>query len=227
MIEGDAARACTERRGPFEIVNTGYPRRRPRNVQAIAARSLDGRRRPTARPARVALGAVDLRLAAPMLATPWQAVVQGGHRDTGGLARREPARRPAARFSRGHGCATGPLPARIVVDARRIAAADTADPVGRCAGLPPGSARAIAAGPPTFGGPLQALLRRRGDSSDRAELFVAMAQRLGIPARQVVGLLSDGGRAPVPCLGGGLARRLGAGGPDARPGAATPGTSDF
>jgi transglutaminase-like putative cysteine protease len=54
-------------------------------------------------------------------------------------------------------------------------------------------AGSIQAGQPNVGSPLQTLLRRRGDSSDRAELFVAMAQSLGIPARQVVGLLSTGG----------------------------------
>lgn len=181
----------TERRGPYEIVNSGYLRRRPRNVQA-APLEVSTAEPAAPEPGGVTLGAVDLRLAAPRLVTPWQEVAQGGLASRAGTPALRRATPPfpdsvAARL------AAGPLPARIVVDARRIAGTDTAGPADQVRRLAAWVAGSIQAGQPNVGGPLQTLLRRRGDSSDRAELFVAMAQSLGIPARQVVGLLSTGG----------------------------------
>jgi transglutaminase-like putative cysteine protease len=166
-------------------------RRRPRNVQA-APLEVSTAQPSAAAAARVTLGAVDLRRAAPGLVTPWQEVVQGGLSSRANAPASGQASAPfpdsvAARL------AVGPLPARIVADARHIAGSDTAGPADQVRRLAVWVGASIQAGQPNLGGPLQTLLKRRGDSSDRAELFVAMAQSLGIPARQVVGLLSNGG----------------------------------
>lgn len=181
----------TERRGPYEIVNAGYARRRPRNVQAVPL-EVSAPEQAARAAGRVTLGAVDLQLAAPSLVTPWQAVVQGGlvSRVGSPAAARAAAPLPDSVTAR---LAAGPLPARIVVDARRIAGSDTAGPAEQVRRLAAWVARSVQPGQPNVGVPLQTLLKRRGDSSDRAELFVAMAQSLGIPARRVVGLLAGGG----------------------------------
>ncbi|HOX20894.1 MAG TPA: transglutaminase-like domain-containing protein [Gemmatimonadales bacterium] len=191
VIEKETPLGLAERRGPYEVVNSGYPRRRPRNVQA-APLEVSTAEPAAAAPGRMTLGAVDLRLAAPRLVTPWQDVVQGGLASRAGspAVNRASTPRPDSVAAR---LPTGPLPARIVVDTRRIAGSDTAGPADQVRRLAVWVAASIQAGQPNLGGPLQTLLKRRGDSSDRSELFVAMAQSLGIPARQVVGLLSTGG----------------------------------
>jgi Transglutaminase-like superfamily len=191
VIMRETPLGLTERRGPYEIVNSGYVRRRPRNVQA-APLEVSTPEPAASAPGGVTLGPVDLRRAAPGLVTPWQEVVQGGLSSRTGTFTPGQASAPfpdsvAARL------AAVPLPARIVVDTRRIAGPDTAGPADQVRRLAAWVAGSIQAGQPNVGSPLQTLLRRRGDSSDRAELFVAMAQSLGIPARQVVGLLSNGG----------------------------------
>lgn len=191
VIVRETPLGVTERRGPYEIVNSGYVRRRPRNVQA-APLEVSTPEPADEAPSRVALGDVDLRLAAPSLASPWQAVVPGGLASRAGAPTMDRVSAPfpdsvAARL------AAGPLPARIVVDTRRIAGSDTSGAVDQLGRLAAWVAGSVSPGQPNVGGPLQTLLRRRGDSSDRAELFVAMAQSLGIPARQVSGLLTTGG----------------------------------
>jgi transglutaminase-like putative cysteine protease len=138
------------------------------------------------------LGPVDLQEATTMLATRWQGV-------EGGMLVTHPAR--------GVTRANGPLPdsvaavyrgtsssARVTLDAGRIAGADSAAPVRAVGKLAAWVGTTIVAGPPAFGDPEAVLLRRRGDSSDRAALFVAMARSLGIAARPVAGLLATGGR---------------------------------
>ncbi len=192
VIERTTPLGLTFRRGPFEMVNTGYVRRRPRNVQAIPlevavpSETVPG-------PARVRLGPVDLRDAAPMLATPWQTVVPGGIETRSATG---PRPRPGAPVPDSIPASDRAMPTsgRVAVEARRIAAADTSDPVKAVTRLSAWISAAIVPGSPAFGGAQQALLRRRGDSSDRAELLVEMARALGIPARPVAGLLTGGGR---------------------------------
>lgn len=192
VIEQTTPLGLTFQRGPFEIVNTGYLRRRPRNIQAVPI-EVAVPTEPTPGPVRVLLGAVDLRDAAPMLATPWQAVVPGGIQ-----TRPAPSVRPRAGAAVPDSVTASdrdmPVSGRVALEARRIAAADTSDPVKAVSRLSAWISSAIAPGSPAFGGAQQALLRRRGDSSDRAELLVQMTRALGIPARPVAGLLTDGGR---------------------------------
>ncbi|HQR17428.1 MAG TPA: transglutaminase-like domain-containing protein [Gemmatimonadales bacterium] len=192
VVERTTPLGLTLERGPFEIVNTGYVRRRPRNVQAIplevavASEAAPGS-------TRVLLGGVDLRDAAPMLTTPWQAVVPGGIATRSARATQARAGTPVPDSIPASDRAM-PASGRVAVEARRIAAADTNDPVTAVRRLSTWISAAIVPGSPAFGGAQQALLRRRGDSSDRAELLVQMARALGIPARPVAGLLTDGGR---------------------------------
>lgn len=192
VIERTTPLGLTFQRGPFEIANTGYVRRRPRNVQAIPL-EVAMPAEATPRSARVQLGTVDLRDAAPMLATPWQTVVPGGIE-----TRVAPAIRPRTGAPVPDSVPASdramPTSGRVALEARRIAAADTSDPVKAVSRLSTWISAAIVPGSPAFGGAQQALLRRRGDSSDRAELLVEMARALGIPARPVAGLLTDGGR---------------------------------
>jgi len=177
---------------PFEIVNSGYLRRRPRNMQAAPLEVSAPVTSPEP-PSRITLGPVDLRTAAPMLTTPWQVVVQGGLETRIG-----PSPLPRAADPLPDSIAATdrqvPASARIIAEARRIAGADTAIPSRAVSRLAAWISAAIVPGPPAFGGVEQTLLRRRGDSSDRSELLVEMARALGIPARPVAGLLSSGGR---------------------------------
>jgi len=192
VIERVTPLGLTLRRAPFEIVNSGYARRRPRNIQAaplevpvpVAAVGAAG---------RITLGPVDLRSAAPMLTTPWQVVVRGGLETRIGPA---PLLQPADSLPDTVPVADRrqPASARIMVEARRIVGADTATPLQSVRRLATWINATVVPGPPTFGGAEQTLLRRRGDSSDRAELLVQLARALGIPARPVAGLLAGGGR---------------------------------
>lgn len=182
----------TQRRTPFEIVNSGYARRRPRNVQA-APLEVPAPVTDSPPPQRLSLGPVDLRGATPSLTTAWQRVVQGAL---------EPLRGPRIGT-----LPAGPIPDSVqsaylapttspflAAEARRIAGPDAGDPVQAVRRLARWIGSAIAAGPPEMTGVDLALRRRRGDSSDRAALLVEMARTLGIPARPVAGLLSSGGR---------------------------------
>ena len=192
VIARETPLGLTERRGPFEIVNSGYVRRRPRNVQAAPLEVSTPGAVP-GEPGLVVLGPVSLRLAAPGLTTPWQVVVQGGIQSRVGppVMQRAPRPLPDSVAAILGDAATS---ARIVVDARRIAGTDSAGESEVVRRLAAWIASSVSAAPPTVGGALQVLLSRRGDSANRAELFVAMARSLGIPARRVVGLLSTGGR---------------------------------
>jgi hypothetical protein len=191
LIERVTPLGLTVMRSPFEIVNSRYVRRRPRNVQAaplevpIPVPVPDG-------PGRVLLGRVELRAATPMLTTPWQGVTQGGVESRPGPAvlLRAPAPPPDSVPA-----ADRQLPAseRIKSEARRIAGAETT-PSRAVSRLATWIASAVTPGSPDFSGVEQTLLHRRGDSSDRAQLLVEMARTLGIPARPVAGLLSSGGR---------------------------------
>lgn len=191
VIARETPLGLSEHRGPYEIVNSGYVRRRPRNVQAppleipAVGSGAEG-------PSRLTLGPVDLQGAAPMLATRWQTVERG-------MLVSHPGGTVAA-FSR-------PLPdsvdaaygetsssTRVRLDARRIVGADTVAPARGASKLAAWIGATIVPGLPSYGDPETVLLRRRGDSSDRATLFVAMAQSLGLAARPVAGLLSTGGR---------------------------------
>jgi transglutaminase-like putative cysteine protease len=192
IIERATPLGLTYERQPFEIVNSGYARRRPRNIQA-APLEVSAPATAPERPGRLFLGPVDLRAAAPMLTTPWQVVAQGGLDTRIGAVRQRQATAP---FPDSIPASDRRYPAsgRIVVEARRIAGADTASHAKAVQQLATWISAAIVPGPPAFGGVQQALLRRRGDSSDRAELLVEMARALGIPARPVAGLLFGGGR---------------------------------
>jgi len=181
----------SEHRGPYEIVNSGYVRRRPRNVQAppleIPTPEADA-----SGPTRLTLGPVDLRSAAPVLDTRWQAVERGmlvSHPESTIAPARGPVPDSVAAAYRG-----APSSIRVRLDAARIAGADSAAPGPAVRKLAAWVASTIVAGPPSSGDPETVLLRRRGDSSDRAALFVAMARSLGIPGRPVAGLLTTGGR---------------------------------
>jgi transglutaminase-like putative cysteine protease len=192
VIDRTTPLGLRHRRGPFEIVNSRYVRRRPRNVQAAPLEVAV----PVTTPEGVngvALGVGDLRAVASALATPWQAVVQDaietrrGPVPPLGAAPPIPDSIPAADRE-------PPVSDRIRLDARRIAGADTAAPARAVGHLTAWIASAVVPGSPDFGGVEQTLLRRQGDSSDRALLLVEMARALGIPARPVAGLLSSGGR---------------------------------
>ncbi len=183
----------SERRGPFEIVSSGYFRRRPRNVQAPPLEV------PTPGavaqgPGRLTLGPADLGAAAAALTTRWQAVDEGIL-----VTLPREAALPAMGLdplpdSVGAPYRAIPSSPRVRMDAQRIAADDGAAPARAVARLARWVSSTIEAGPPSLGDTETILLRRRGDSSDRAALFVAMVRSLGIPARSVVGLLSTGGR---------------------------------
>lgn len=178
-------------RAPFEIANSGYRKRRPRNVQAAPLEVAVSIAAP-AGPTWVGLGPVDLRTAATALTTPWQSVVRDGIATRRGPA--VPRRMPAIPDSI---AATDRRPLaspRIKVEARRIVGHDSIAPGEAIARLARWIGGAVVPGTPGIGGAEQTLLRRRGDSSDRAELMVAMARALGIPARSVAGLLASDGR---------------------------------
>jgi transglutaminase-like putative cysteine protease len=85
-------------------------------------------------------------------------------------------------------------PAGIALAARRILGAGPIDGARATAALATWVRGTIQPGSPTFNGVEETLRRRRGDSSDRAALFVALARSIGIPARPVAGLLVAGGR---------------------------------
>jgi len=182
----------TQRKAPFEIVNSGYARRRPQNVQSAPLEVAAPVTVPV-RSGRLTLGPVDLRAAAPMLDSPWQ-VVAGGALE----ARTGPPLRAAARVripdSIPSGDRTMPTGVRLLVEARRVAGSDTANPAAATRKLAEWIAGTVSPGSPSLTGPERALARRRGDSSDRADLLVAMARALDIPARPVAGLLASGGR---------------------------------
>ncbi len=182
----------TQRKAPFEIVSSGYTRRRPTSFQASPLELTTPVATPPA-PRRLSLGPVDLGSATPMLSTRWQGVVEGTLE----------ARPDPGLVGRGGGVVPDSIPAgdrampaspRIIAEARRVAGRDTADPVRAVAKIAKWIGGTIEPGQPVLTGPEHALLRRRGDSSDRAELLVAMVRALGIPARPVAGLLSSGGR---------------------------------
>jgi transglutaminase-like putative cysteine protease len=191
VIARETPLGLSEHRGPFEIVNSGYVRRRPRNVQAppleIPTPEADA-----SGPMRLTLGPVDLRATAPMLDTRWQAV----ERDM--LVSRPGGTVPSARRPLPDSVAAAyrgvPPSIRLRLDAARIAGADSAAPGRAVRRLAAWVGSTIVAGPPSHGDPEAVLLRRRGDSSDRAALFVAMARSLGIAARPVAGLLTSGER---------------------------------
>jgi hypothetical protein len=193
VVARETPLGLSEHRGPFEIVNSAYARRRPRNMQAPPLElptpgvAVEG-------PSQLTLGPVDLGRAATMLTTPWQ-VVEGGMLVTrpGGAV---PPAGGASILPDSVGAAYRAAPSsdRVRLDAGRVAGVDTAAPAMVVAKLAAWVSATISAAPPLLGDPESILLRRRGDSSDRAALFVAMARSLGIPARPVVGLLSTGGR---------------------------------
>lgn len=191
VIARETPLGLSEHRGPYEIVNSGYVRRRPRNVQAppleIPTPEADA-----SGPTRLTLGPVDLRGAASLLDTRWQAVERGMlvSRQVGTVS---PARGPlpdsvAAAYRE------VPSSIRVRLDAARIAGADSAAPGRAARKLAAWVGSTIVAGLPSYGDPETVLLRRRGDSSDRASVFVAMARSLGIAARPVAGLLTTGER---------------------------------
>lgn len=182
----------TERRGPYEIVNSGYTRRRPRNVQAVPLEVGLPVVAPEP-PARVTLGLTNLRTAMLTLSTPWQSVMVDALVSRPGPSVPAKARRPLPDSIAALLPITPPVP-RLAIEARRAAGSDSASEQEAARRLAAWIANTIGAGQPTAGGPLQILLNRRGDSSDRAELFVAMAGALGIPARRVAGLLATAGR---------------------------------
>jgi len=192
VIARETPLGLTERRGPYEIVNSGYARRRPRNVQAAPLEVPTPLGVATA-PSRVSLGPVNLRSAATMLTTPWQAAVGDQIESRYGPLLSPNAPLPLADSIRA-GYSQSPTSAFIVSETRRIAGADTATHSRAVSRLAAWVGSAIVPGPPTVGDVERTLLLRRGDSSDRAALLVAMARSLGIPARPVAGLLSTGGR---------------------------------
>ena len=192
VLQRETPLGLTERRGPYEIVNTGYVRRRSRNVQAVPLEvSTPGAVR--AGPARVTLGPVDLALAAPALTTPWQAVLRGAIETRPAVTVSRP-RSSASADAIPFGYRDPPSAGSIVVEARRIARTDSVEPAEVVRRLTAWIANSIRAGQPNPGGPAETLRARSGDSSDRAALLAAMARALGIPARPVAGLLSTGGR---------------------------------
>jgi len=191
VIARETPLGLSEHRGPYEIVNSGYARRRPRNVQAPPL-EIPTPEAGAAGPTRLTLGPVDLGGATPMLDTRWQAVERGvlvSHPGGTGAPARVLLPDSVAATYRGV-----PSSIRVRLDAARIAGADSAVPARAVRKLAVWVGNTIVAGPPSFGDPETVLLRRRGDSSDRAALFVAMARSLGIAARPVAGLLTSGER---------------------------------
>jgi len=192
VIDRTTPLGLRHRRGPFEIVNSKYVRRRPRNIQAAPLEVVVPPATPEG-PTEVTLGVGDLRVLAPSLTTPWQTVVRGSIK-TG----RGPVPPPGAALPLPDSIPLAdrapPVSGRIRLDARRIAGADTAAPARAVGHLTAWIASTVVPGSPDFGGVEQTLLRRQGDSSDRALLLVEMARALGVPARPVAGLLSGGGR---------------------------------
>lgn len=190
VIERHTPLGPAMRRAPFEIVNSGYIRRRPRSVQAIPL-ELPGPDDAADQTARVSLGVADLPDVAASLTTPWQAVARGDIQTVKGpIAGRPPGAGDTVRASDRR----PPSAPRLSIDARRIARSDTSDAAAAVARLVAWISSSVVPGSPTIGDPELTLIRRRGDSSNRAELFVAMARSLGIPARPVAGLLVSGGR---------------------------------
>jgi hypothetical protein len=180
------------RRGPFEIVNSKYVRRRPRNVQAAPLEVVA----PVAAPEgsnSVSLGVGDLRAVGPLLTTPWQAAFRDAIETRRGPA---PSPGPALQIPDSVPASDRepPVSDLIRLDAHRVAGADTATPGRAVAQLTAWIASTVGPGSPDFGGVEQTLFRHQGDSSDRALLLVEMARALGVPARPVSGLLSSGGR---------------------------------
>ncbi len=192
VIERKTPLGLTERRGPFEIVNSGYVRRRPRNVQSVPLEVSTPSAAPEG-PRRVALGPVDLQLAAPPLTSPWQVATRGGL-ETRPAAAPRPRTPSAPPDSIPAEYRESPSAMAIVAEAARIAGTDSADAGEVVRRLSAWIASSIRPGQPNVGGALTTLLTRSGDSSDRAALLAAMARALGIPARPVAGLLSTGGR---------------------------------
>lgn len=192
VLEQDTPLGLTQRRTPFEIVNSGYARRRPRNVQA-APLEVPAPVTESHPPERLSLGAVDLRGAAPALTTAWQRVVQGTLEPISGqgIGRLPAGPIPDSVRSAYLAPASSPF---IASEARRIAGPELGNPAHAVERLARWIGSAIVAGPPEMAGADRALRRRRGDSSDRAALLVEMARTLGIPARPVAGLLTSGGR---------------------------------
>jgi len=192
VIERSTPLGLTHRRGPFELVNSRYLRRRPRNVQAAPLEVAAQVTAPEG-PMRVALGVADLRAVSSALTTPWQAVGRDAIETRRGPT---PPAGPSAPPPDSI-LATDrqpPASARIRLDARRITGVDSAGPARAVGHLASWIASTVVPGSPDFGGVEQTLIRRQGDSSDRALLLVEMARALGIPARPVAGLLSSGGR---------------------------------
>jgi transglutaminase-like putative cysteine protease len=87
---------------------------------------------------------------------------------------------------------------RIAAQARQIVAGDRDPPprrvVERLTSWVAGAIRGDTARTVSGGGAVGALKRRRGDCNERAQLLVAMARALGVPARTVAGLLYAKGR---------------------------------
>lgn len=181
----------TERRGPYEIVNSGYARRRPRNVQAPPL-ELATPSEAASGGGRIRLGPVDLPLAAPWLVSSSQVVTQGVVETRVGRPA-PPARSAPVADSILARYRVPPASMAITAEARRIAGSDTASTDAKVRRLSSWIANSIRAGQPNPGGALETLRNRQGDSSDRALLFSEMARSLGIPARPVAGLLSTGG----------------------------------
>ena len=192
VLERSTPLGLTHRRGPFEIVNSKYIRRRPHNVQAAPLEVAVPVAAPEG-PTRVNIGVPDLRAVASLMTTPWQGVARGSietrHGPVPPLRAPQPLPDSIPAADR-----QPPASGRIRLDARRIGGADNVAPAGAVDHLAKWIASAVIPGSPDFGGVEQTLLRRQGDSSDRALLLVEMARALGIPARPVAGLLSSGGR---------------------------------
>lgn len=191
LLRVETPLGLTWERAPFEIVNSGYRKRRPRNIQAPPLEVAVAVPEPVGSTV-VALGPVAVQAVTRELTTPWQRIARDGVRTEEGPppAERMPAipdsvlpadRRPLAS-------------PRIKLEARRISGSDAVAPAVAVARLARWISGAVVAGVPVAGGAEQTLLRRRGDSSDRAELMVAMARAIGVPARSVAGLVSSGGR---------------------------------
>lgn len=192
VIERTTPLGLTQRREPFEIVNSGYVRRRPRNIQS-APLEVAAPVTTAAAPAGLRFGPATVQSAAPMLTTPWQTVT-GGRLDTRAgppIRARIPTPIPDSVEAIDR---RPPTSVRIGLEARRIVAADTLDQAKAVGRLAAWVGSAVVPGPPILSDPERTLLRRRGDSSDRAELMAGMARSLGIPARTVAGLLFSGGR---------------------------------
>lgn len=191
VIELETPLGLSERRGPFEIVNAAYVRRRPRNVQAVPLEVSVPGASPEG-PSSITLGPVNLRQAGVSLTTPWQQARQAGldSRPPGAL-RPDAGGSPADSLLR---AGAPPPPAAVAADARRILGAELAPSGEIVRKLGAWVASNIRTGPPNLGGSAETLRARSGDSSDRALLLSDMARSVGIPARPVAGLISTGGR---------------------------------